>query len=577
MKRLTGLDAAFLSLEVRRAPMHVASVIVLDPSQVPGGVGLPQLKSLYEQRLHLAPPFRRRLAEVPFGIHHPIWIEDPEFDLDYHLRRIGCPPPGTMSELADLTGRLVALPLDRKRPLWEVWLVDGLEGGNVAVITKVHHAAIDGASGEELMIAILDLAPEIEDKPVVGEPWKPDRIPTDTELFGYAAWSLAQSPVKLFKATRRTLTAALRIRQGNRRAEAKPPPTPFTAPRTSLNHPLTPHRRVVTATLSLPEVKAIKNAFGVTVNDVILTLCGGALRHYLDGLGEVPDRALVAMVPVSVRTQDKKGAMGNEVSGMLTTLATDLDDPIERLRTVSAGMSRSKEQQNAIGAETLQNWSEFAAPALLGRAARLYSRMNVAGIHRPLFNVVISNVPGPPFPLYLAGALVKAVHPIGPIYDGAGVNITVMSYLESLDFGINTCPELLPEAWRLADGLHKAVDELTKAAEGLLAGEAPAEPEEPGEPEPVAEEVAEAGPVAETEPEVAMGEPAAVPEPDTVTSVEEPEAPADPEPAAPTQPKAKARKATKAQSPQARGGAGRTAAAAPARKRAPTKRSAGGG
>jgi diacylglycerol O-acyltransferase len=476
MQRLSGLDAAFLSLEVPSAPMHVASIIVLDPSAVEGGVGMRQLRDLYTKRVHLAPPFRRRLVEVPFGIHHPIWIEDPDFDLDFHLRHIAVPAPGTMAELNELAGHLVAMPLDRRRPLWEVWLIDGLENGNVALLSKVHHAAIDGSSGEELMIAILDLTPEVEEKPPPERPWRPDRVPTDTELFGYAAVSLAQNPIKMFKATRRTLEAAFQIRQSNRRRGTTPPPSPFTAPRTSFNHPLTPHRQVSTATLSLPEVKQIKNAFGVTVNDVILTICGAALRHYLDGSEQEVDRALVAMVPVSVRTEDRKGTMGNEVSATLTTLATDIDDPTERLLAVAAGMRRSKEQFNAIGADTLQNWTEFAAPALLGRAARLYSRMRIADVHRPPFNLTISNVPGPPFPLYVAGGLVKAVYPIGPIYPGVGLNITVMSYLDSLDFGINTCPELLPESWRLTDGLHRAVDELRKAAEAHVATERSIEP-----------------------------------------------------------------------------------------------------
>jgi diacylglycerol O-acyltransferase / wax synthase len=489
MKRLSGLDAAFLSMEVPTSPMHVASIIVLDPSTVEGGVGPAQLKALYEQRIHLAPPFRRRLVEVPFGIHHPVWIEDPDFDLDFHMRHIAVPAPGGMDELSELVGHLVAMPLDRRRPLWEVWLIDGLENGHVALLSKVHHSAIDGASGEELMVAILDITPEIEQKPPPEAPWVPDKVPTETELFGYAAVSLAQNPFKLMRATRRTLEAALNIRQVNRRGTTKPPPSPFSAPRTSLNGALTPHRYVATATLSLPDVKMIKNTFGTTVNDVILSVCGGAVRHYLAGRDEHPDSALVGCVPVSVRTEDKKGAMGNEVSAMFTTLATDIDDPVERLLTVSGGTRRSKEQFNAIGASTLQNWTEFAAPAVLGRAARLYSRMRISDRVRPVFNLLISNVPGPRFPLYVAGGLVKAVYPIGPIYDGVGLNITVMSYLDSLDFGINTCPEVLPEPWRLTDGLHRALDELKKQAEAHGAA-APAEPAEPAEPTETAEPLA---------------------------------------------------------------------------------------
>jgi diacylglycerol O-acyltransferase len=476
MQRLTGLDATFLYMETPSSPMHVASLFVLDPSTAPNGFDFDSLRDLYLERLDQAPPFRRRLVEVPFGIHHPVWIEDPDFDIDWHMRHIAVPQPGTMTELTELVGHLVAMPLDRNRPLWEVWLIDGLEDGNVGVLSKVHHAAIDGASGEELMLALLDITPEVEHKPAPATPWKADKVPTDTELVGYAAVSLAQSPVRAVKAVRRTVEAALQIRSANRQPDVTPPPSPFSAPRTSFNQALTAHRSLGTANLSLSDVKMVKNAFGVTVNDVILTLCGSALRHYLvDVHKETLDAPLVAMVPISVRSEEQKGAMGNAVSTALATLATDIDDPVERLLEVHRGMKGAKDQQNAIGADTLQNWAEFAAPAVAGRAARLYSRMRVADRHRPLFNVTISNVPGPPFPLYVAGAQVRATYPIGPIFDGAGLNMTVMSYMDSLDFGLNVCPELIPDVWEIADGLHRALEELKKAADTRLAEKQKAE------------------------------------------------------------------------------------------------------
>ncbi|MEJ5255625.1 MAG: wax ester/triacylglycerol synthase family O-acyltransferase [Acidimicrobiales bacterium] len=466
MQRLSGLDAGFLYMETPTSFMHVASLMVLDPSTAPHGFSFQSLRQLYEERLHLAPPFRRRLVEVPLGLHHPIWIEDPDFDLDWHLRHIAVPAPGGMRELAELAGHLAAIPLDRSHPLWEVWLIEGLEGGHVALLNKVHHAAIDGASGEELMVAILDLTPEVERKPPPEKPWQPERVPSDTELVVHALASIAQQPVRAVKTARRTLEAALRIRDINRRQpNQKPPPSPFSAPRTSFNATLTPHRAFATASLSLPDVKMIKNARGTTVNDVVLTICAGALRHYLDARDEHPDGPLVAMVPVSVRTEDQKGTQGNRVSSMLCTLATDLDDPLERLDAIHRCMAVAKEQQNAIGADTLQNWVEFAAPAVAAQAARLYSRMKIADHHRPLFNVTISNVPGPPFPLYVAGARMLATYPMGPIFDGGGINITVMSYLDSLDFGVLVCPELIPDPWIIANGLHDALEELKKAVD----------------------------------------------------------------------------------------------------------------
>jgi diacylglycerol O-acyltransferase / wax synthase len=294
--------------------------------------------------------------------------------------------------------------------------------------------------------------------------WQPDRVPTDAEMLTYTASSLARQPARVVRAAARTTTAALAVRRMGQESTASVlPPAPFAAPRTSFNRELTPRRSFAYTTLSLPTVKAVKSAAGCTVNDVVVALCGSALRGYLDRRGEELDAPLVAMVPVSVRSDDERDSMGNRVSAMLCSLATDVDDPIERLKVIHEVTVGAKEQQKAIGADTLQEWTEFAAPALLGRVARFYSRAGLAGRHRPLFNVTISNVPGPPFPLYSAGARLVANYPVGPIFDGAGLNMTVMSYLDQLDFGLVGCPDVLDDVWEVADLLHDALDELVQA------------------------------------------------------------------------------------------------------------------
>lgn len=463
MQRLTGLDATFLYLETPSSHMHVAGLMVLDPASIEGGVTLDSVKEVYRQRLHLAPPFRRRLVEVPFGLHHPLWIEDPDFDIDYHIRGTALPAPGTREQLSTLVGRLSALQLDRTKPLWEVWVIEGLEDGNVAILSKVHHAAIDGASGNELTVALLDLTPDIaQHEPE--EEWVPDRVPTEMELLSYAATSLARQPVRVAKALSKTAGAAMALRRRNREEpNLTPPPSPFSAPRTSFNTAITPRRSFAFTSLSLPRVKAVKAAAGATVNDVVLALCAGALRSYLDAEGEQPDGPLVAMVPVSVRSEDEKDALGNRVTSMFASLATDIDDPVERLKVIHECMAEVKVQQKAIGADTLGDWAEFAAPALAGRAARLYSRTKMADRHRPLFNVTISNVPGPPFPLYSIGARMVANYPVGPIMDGGGINMTVMSYLDSLDFGVLACPDLVGDVWSITEGLQQALDDLVEA------------------------------------------------------------------------------------------------------------------
>jgi len=464
MQRLSGLDATFLYLESPSNLMHVASTTVFDPSTVPGGYSFDKVKELVASRLHLLPPFRRRLLEVPFQLHHPLWIEDPDFDLDYHMRRAALPSPGGEQELADFAADVMSRPLDRTKPLWEMYVIEGLENGLIATVTKTHHAAIDGVSGNELTVNLLDLQPEPMET-VPDTEWKPDRIPTDLELVGYALNSLARQPILGLKAARRTLEAAVTLRRRNRRPEITPPPAPFAAPRTPINKAITPRRAFAFTQLPLDDVKMIKNALGGTVNDVVLALCAGALRSYLEQRGELPSDPLVAMVPISVRTEDLKGAMGNQVSQMLVSLATTIDDPVERLHEITKSTEGAKEQEKAIGAETLMNWAEFAAPAVAARAARLYSNMKLADRHRPLFNVTISNVPGPNFPLYSAGARMVAMYPLGPIADGGGLNMTVMSYMGTMFFGLNACRDLVPDVWNIARGLDEALDELRKAAE----------------------------------------------------------------------------------------------------------------
>ena len=456
------MDATFLYMETPSAYMHVAGLMVLDPSTVEGGLSMDSVREFYESRLHLAAPFRRRLVEIPMGLHHPLWAEDPDFDLDYHLRHIAVPAPGGPRELAKLASDLVKIHLDRDRPLWECWIIEGLEGGNVGVLTKVHHAAIDGVSGNEITVAMLQLSPD-DEAPPPAEEWQPDRIPTEIERLGYAANSLARQPFRLAKTLRRTAETALRIRQRNRQADVDPPPGFFAAPPTSFNHALTPHRSFAFTSLSLSDIKDVKNALNVSVNDVVLGLCAGALRQYLEANGELPEEALVAMVPVSVRTEEQQGTLGNQVSSMLCTLATDIDDPAKRVQAIHDGTQSAKGQLNAIGADTLTDWAEFAAPALAGRAARLYSRTRMADRHRPLFNVTISNIPGPPFPLYSNGARMVAHYPMGPIFDGGGLNITLMSYLDQVDFGLVACADLIPDVWSIADGLGAALEELKKA------------------------------------------------------------------------------------------------------------------
>jgi WS/DGAT/MGAT family acyltransferase len=471
MRRLTGLDATFLYLETPSTHMHVASVAIFDPATVEGGYSFDKVRALVENRLPLLPPFRWKLVEVPFGLHHPLWIEDPDFDLDFHMRRAALPAPGGESELREFVSEVVGRQLDRSRPLWEMYVIEGLEGGRIATVCKTHHAAIDGVSGMEMTVNLLDLTAEPMVVPPEDPPWKPDRRPSDFELVAYATASLARQPLAAVKAARRTVLMALNLRRRNRQPNVQAPPAPFAAPSTSLNTMITPHRRYGMTSVSLDDIKIVKNALGGTVNDVVLALCAGALRRYLDERHERPDAPLVAMVPVSVRTDEEKGTMGNRVSSMLVSLATDVDDPVERLGAIRDATARAKDQERAISASQLTDWAEFAAPAVAARAARLASSLRVMERMGPIFNVTISNVPGPDFPLYSAGARMEAIYPLGPIADGVGLNITVMSYLGSVFFGLLACRETVPEVQRIAGYMNDSLQELVKAADAAGPGE----------------------------------------------------------------------------------------------------------
>jgi diacylglycerol O-acyltransferase len=464
MQRLSGLDATFLYTETPSNHMHVGSTVILDPSTVPGGYSFDKIRALVDNRLPLLPPFRRRLVEVPFGFHHPIWVEDPDFDLDYHMRRAALPAPGGKPELEEFAAAVFGRPLDRSRPLWEMYVVEGLEHGHVAIVTKTHHAAIDGVSGAELTVNLLDVSPEPVPSPEPDPPWRPDRVPTDVEMVVYALRSLARQPLAAVKAVRRTATLAVTLRRRNRLPDVQPPPALFSAPKTSLNTRITPHRRFAMTDISLDDVKLVKNALGGTVNDVVLTICAGALRTWLRDRGELPDQDLVGFVPISVRGEDERGAMGNRVSGMLVRLVTTVADPVERLAAIREATRNAKEQERAISAELLTDWTEFAAPAVAASAARLVSRLRVVDrLNNAVFNLVISNVPGPHIPLYSAGARVLGVWPMGPITDGAGLNITVMSYLGSVNFGLVACRELAPDLDELAKAIDRATEDLVKA------------------------------------------------------------------------------------------------------------------
>ncbi len=474
MHQLSGLDAAFLAMETSSVYGHVGSMCVLDPSTSPEPLMLGRLQEIISSRLHLVPAFRRRLVEVPFGFDQPYWVEDPDFDIEFHVRELALPAPGDDRQLAEQAARLHARPLDRRRPLWELYLISGLSGGRMAIYTKVHHAAIDGVSGNDILAAVLDVSPEGRD---LGEVpgWACDDVPGSISMLVRSALTLAWQPVR----AARVGAAVARSLPGLAMSPARPSlpvvdrflprrgastvlsQTGLRAPSTPFNRPVGPHRRWAFCTLPLDDVKAVKNASGATVNDVVMALCAGALRHYLSDHRALPKGPLVAAVPVSIRTEQQKGTGGNRVSTMIAPLPTHLKDAVERLQQCHEAMLAAKHQHGALPATLLGDVTQFAMPALAGQAARLAARLRLVEWLSP-FNLIISNVPGPNVPLYYAGARLLAYYPLSAIADGQGLNITVMSYDGGLHFGLIADRQLVPDLDRIAGYLADELAELKK-------------------------------------------------------------------------------------------------------------------
>ncbi len=462
MERLSGLDASFLYLETPAQMMHVCGIVVLDPETIPGGYNFNAFKAELHARVSAIPSFRRKLRTVPMKLDHPVWVNDDDFDIDRHVHRMALPAPGDEEELTQIAGHLAGIPLDRTRPLWEMYVIEGLSNGKVAVFSKMHHASVDGVSGSSMLSVLCSLEPDGGSLAPV-DPDDLGRSPSELELAGRGLLSMARKPLDVARLL--APSAQLVTRTVGRAREGTAMAAPLTAPRTSFNGTITGHRSVALADMSLDDIKAIKNATGTTVNDVVLAVAGGALRSYLLERDELPDSSLLATVPVSVREMSSKEGGSNKVSALFTKLGTDEADPIKRLRVMSGSNKNAKEHHKAIDADTLQEWAEFAAPRTFGLAVRVYSGLRLAEKHPVVHNLVISNVPGPPVPLYFMGAKIDALYPLGPVFHGAGLNITVMSNNGSVHVGLIACRELMPRVWDLARLFPDELATLKKAVE----------------------------------------------------------------------------------------------------------------
>jgi len=472
VEQLSGLDATFLYCETPTTHLHVCGLILLDPSTMPSGYSFDAISTMVHERLAQIPSVRQKLVTAPLNLGRPFWVDDEHLDIDRHLHRVVLDPPGDSRSLAAVTGDIASRPLPRDRPLWEFWVIEGLADGRVAIVVKMHHSTIDGVSGANMMGHLLDLEPTPPAVDVPEGEHRRGRSPNTIELLARAIAGRVAEPLELAKLVPvtafRMAGTVWRLRHG-RDEGATAAARPFTAPRTVFNATITARRSVAFTDVALADVKKVKDAFAVTVNDVVTAVIGGALRRYLEDRHELPERSLIAAAPVSVHDQTPEHGGTTKLSVMFSTLATDLADPVERLRAIASANARAKEIHQMVGADTFMRWADHFWPNTFALGARLYSTLHVADHHPVVHNLILSNVPGPPIPLYLAGARLVGLYPLGPIMDGAGLNVTVLSEEDRVGFGVITCPDLVTEVWDLVDAIPTALGELV-AATSQVAG-----------------------------------------------------------------------------------------------------------
>ncbi|MEM6378391.1 MAG: wax ester/triacylglycerol synthase family O-acyltransferase, partial [Bacteroidota bacterium] len=425
---ISGMDATFLYTETPTSPMHIGSVAVIE-----GSLDFEKFKATIHSRIHMIPKLRQRLVYVPFSIDYPYWVDDPNFDIDMHIHHIALPSPGNWKSLRKIASQIFSEPLSQTRPLWSFTFVEGLDSipqvpkGSVAVISKMHHVAIDGVGGAGILGLLFDFSAEAKEIPAP-QPYRPAPIPNEIAMMLKSTLSFVEKPLKFPRLISEAVLASFKTGVLTRVKKVDLPTAPFSAPPSPLNGIISAQRKWNTAILSLERVKTLKQIMGTTLNDVVLAICAGALRRYLLEKDKLPIKPMVAMVPISMRAKQDKNPEGNKISSMLVQLATNIEDPIERLEAIHENTLTGKTYNGAVGAQALATMAEAVPFGIANQAARLYSRFQISEMHNPVFNVTITNVPGPQFPLYLNGHKLLSIMGMAPIIDGMGLIITVFSY-----------------------------------------------------------------------------------------------------------------------------------------------------
>ena len=471
MEQLQGMDASFVAMETPSSPMHIGSILIYDPSTAPGGfVRFKDILRFYEERMRFSKTMRQKLVKVPFNVDYPYWVEDADFDLEYHVRHVALPKPGDWRQLNIQAARIFARPLDLSRPPWEMTVVEGLDNvpgvpkGSYAIVSKVHHAAIDGMSGIDLMQALHTPTPSVA-SPNEPDNWKPEKFPNRVGMFakGYArAWL---NPIRQMGVSAQAIPGLYRAARGMIKGEFGLKAA-IEAPKTRFNTKISPHRVVDGQVFELDHIKALRSlAEGAKVNDVMLTIIGGGLHRYLKHHNDLPKTTMTAMAPISVRTEGEKNTMGNQVSAMIAPLGTHIDNAADRMAYVFDQTSRSKEMTSALGARQMTEASKVSPALFMALGAQLYSRLGVANyMVRPVINTVVTNVPGPPVPIYQAGAKLVSMQGLLCLLDGMALGHVVQSYVKEATITFTADRDVMPDPEFYSQCLRESFEEMADLA-----------------------------------------------------------------------------------------------------------------
>ena len=465
MKQLQGLDNVFVSMERADAPVHIGSILIYDPSTAEGGfVRFKDILSFIENRLHMSDTMRQKLVKVPFGIDYPYWVQDSRFDVEYHVRHIALPKPGDWRQLCIQSARIFARPLDLSRPPWEITVVEGLDNipgvpkGSYAMLTKVHHAAIDGVSGIDMMNATHAMTSNV-DEPLPRDNWRPEADPSQAGMFARGLLSNMINPIRQANAARRSLPGAVRAAKGLIKKDFDFNAL-IKAPNTRFNGTVSPHRMFDAKTFMLSDIKGIRAlAKDSKLNDVMLSIVGGAMRKYLEHYNDLPDSSMTAMAPISVRDDSEKNTMGNQVSAMFVPLGSHIASARERLRFVTEETVRAKNFTGAMGARQMTEMAKLAPAAMMNIGAKLYSQFKLADLVKPVINTVVTNVPGPPVPIYSTGARLVSMHGMLCLVDGVKLGHVVHSYTDEVSLAFTACRSAIPDPDFYSDCIQASFEE----------------------------------------------------------------------------------------------------------------------